>query len=97
MCLFYNAMVLDRLVELRLSVRVYKVCCDTLSVNQRCEGGFFMANNYDYDAYKRRYRKQHPEKVLQWRFKTYWKFCQNYIETSPAAAREMMQQVAEGR
>ncbi|MBQ2756039.1 MAG: hypothetical protein IJF27_05155 [Oscillospiraceae bacterium] len=56
-----------------------------------------MANNYDYDAYKRRYRKQHPEKVLQWRFKTYWKFCQNYIETSPAAAREMMQQVAEGR
>lgn len=56
-----------------------------------------MANNYDYDAYKRRYRKQHPEKVLQWRFKTYWKFCQNYMQTDPDTAREIMQQVAEGR
>lgn len=56
-----------------------------------------MANNFDYDAYYRNYRKRNPEKVKQWRFKAYWKFCQNYILEEPDLAKEMMQQVAEGR
>ncbi len=48
-----------------------------------------MPNNFDYDAYARKYRANHPDKIHGWRYKTYLKYCLRYELENPARAAEL--------
>lgn len=53
-----------------------------------------MATNFDYDAYFRNYRKNHPDKTNAWRYKAYIKYCMQYEKANPERAAELREKAA---